>query len=284
LYKYQKEHLPLPYIPGFEASGTVIEVGQEITEYNEGDKVVVLQKSGCFSNEIITKKEQLIMIPYETDLALAASLPVNFFTAFHALNNIVKVFPNSKLLIASAAGGVGGLLVQLASDRHRITGLVGDLGKKEYVDKLGADEVYSYEELPDIKSNFDLVFLASGENINEYLSKLSKNGKLLLYGFHAMVPRRKKDVAKSLWNYFTLPDIRLFDLVYGNKTVAGFNIIKFDTESVEFKGCKEAFEGLAASGILPNQHKINIYKPQDLIDGIDIFSQGTMVGKVVIEF
>ena len=58
LYKYQRQHLPLPYVPGFEASGTITEVGKAISNFNVGDTVAVLKTSSCLSSEIIASPRE----------------------------------------------------------------------------------------------------------------------------------------------------------------------------------------------------------------------------------
>lgn len=107
-YKYQKNHLPLPYTPGFEAAGEVIETYNTTNNCRVGDKVLVLRPYGCFSSEIVARETEIILMPRETDLKWAASLPVNFFTAYHAVYQQVAIPPRQRILIGSAAGGVGG--------------------------------------------------------------------------------------------------------------------------------------------------------------------------------
>ncbi len=284
LYKYQRQHMPAPYTPGFEASGHIIEVGKNVVNLSVGDSVVVLQRQGCLSSEIVADKASVIKIPKDFDMAVAASLPVNFFTASHALNNIVKIFPNSRLLVTSAAGGVGGMLVQLASKQHRVTGLVGLVDKIKYVKKLGAEEAYTYKDFETKSNQFDVILTASGKDIERDLKRLSVNGKIIIYGFHSMVPKSLRGVADAVFNYFKLPNIKPFNLVYKNKTVSGFNIIHLDTESKEFVSSKEDFHALLEKGSLPNLHKIHEYAVEDINTALADLSGGKLTGKIVIKF
>lgn len=284
LYKYQRQYMLTPYVPGFEASGYVLEVGKKITSLGIGDSVVVLQRQGCLSSEIITNIKNVIKIPKELDIAIAASLPVNFFTASHALNNIVKIFPNSKLLVVSAAGGVGGMLTQLASEQHHVIGLVGQKEKIAYVKKLGADEVYTYEDYKTKNDKFDVILTASGKNIESYLERLDVNGKIVIYGFHSMVPKNLRGAVGALFNYLKLPNVRPLDLVYTNKTVSGFNIIHLDTESKEFTSSKEHLLEVLSKGRLPNRHKIHEYEAEEVNAALMDLAGGKLCGKIVIKF
>lgn len=284
LYKYQRQHMPAPYTPGFEASGYIIEVGKDVGGLNVGDNVVVLQRQGCFSSEIIAEAVNVIKIPKEFDMAMAASLPVNFFTASHALDNVVKIFPNSRLLVASAAGGVGGMLIQLASKQHRVTGLVGQEDKVEYVESLGAENVYTYKDFETKSCQFDVALTASGKDIERDLKRLDINGKIIIYGFHSMVPKSLRGITDAIFNYFKLPNIKPFNLVYTNKTVSGFNIIHIDTESKEFISSKEHFCALLENGDMPNLHKVHEYAAEEINTALTDLAGGKLTGKIVIKF
>jgi len=284
LYKYQHQHMPLPYTLGFEASGIVTEVGPAVSEITVGDKVVALQRSGCFSSEIVTAAENVIKLGSDVDLKLAASLPVNFFTAAHALQNIVKIFPRSNILVTSAAGGVGGILTQLGSQEHRVTGLVGSHSKKEYVQQLGASAVFTYKEFFDTDLLFDVVIVASGKDLDKYQTKLKKNGKMIVYGFHSLVPRGIEGVVSAVVNYFKLPTFKPFDLVYENKTVSGFNIIHLSPDSNEFRSLKNYFLELMNKNNLPSQHKISEYALEDINAALKDLAGGNTEGKIVIKF
>lgn len=284
LYTYQRRHLPLPYVPGFEASGTVRAVGSEVSGFAVGDQVVVLQRYGCFSSEITANTENLILLPEGTDLAWAASLPVNFFTASHALNNIVRVFPKSEILVTSAAGGVGGMLVQLAAEGHVVTGLVGSEKKKGYVKKLGAHHVHTYEEFGSQDKKFALILVASGKDLEQYLDQLEKNGKLVVYGFHSLVPKNLKQVFKAVVNYMRLPSVKPFDLVYENQTVSGFNIIHLEPKEREFSWIKKQFLELNETGDLPDRHTVHEYDFARINEALEDLADGNVAGKIVIKF
>jgi NADPH:quinone reductase-like Zn-dependent oxidoreductase len=284
LYKYQRKNMPLPYIPGFEASGVIVEVGEMISELSVGDKVVVLQRSGCFSSEIITKETNVIKIPQSTDLAWAASLPVNFFTAAHCLYNIVNIFPGSNLVVTSAAGGVGGMLVQLASPTHTVFGLVGTEQKKNYVRLLGAHETLTYDEFFKGSQPVDVILVSSGDNLDRYYKKLTTNGKMIMYGFHSLVPKNIKNIIPSIYLYCTLPSFKPFNLVYTNKSISGFNIIHLEPQSAEFLFIKQQFLHLLDTNTMPNKHALRVYDLYAINQALSDLAAGSTVGKVIVKF
>lgn len=281
-YAYQKKQMPLPLTLGFEASGIITEVGSEVTKYSVGEKVLVLMKSGCFSEEIVATAHDLIKIPDGITLDKAASLPVNFFTAWHAIHNIVKIFPNSRILITSAAGGVGGMLTQLTSNDHDVTGLVGSENKIAYASSIGAKKVFLYETFTDTDL-FDVIFLASGTNLRKYIALLSTNGKIINYGFHDLVPRYITDIPKAVFKYLQLPTFKIPSLVYENKTISGFNIIKLSNVSNEYTSAKKAFEEHLASDTLKTP-KITVFPYTEIKKAFEYLESRESIGKILLKF
>lgn len=281
LYKYQKLHMPTPYVPGFEATGTISEIGQR-SSFKVGDTVAVLKRSGCFSEEIIARESEVILLPKDTNLEWACSLLVNFFTAFHALNNIIVIQPGSRILITSAGGGVGGILTQLALRNHHVTSLVGGLEKKQYVKTLGSDEVHQYSEL-NTNEKFDIIFTANGNLFRKFRKMLNPNGKIVLYGFHDMVPNTFLDISKTLWNYLTLSKIDTLELVYKNQTVTGFNTIQLGTNSKEFLNAREAFlEEVFKKALV--KHKIHTFPLTSFDTAFEKLAEKNHIGKILFKF
>ena len=282
LYKYQKENNPLPLTLGFEASGTVLETGSNVDNISIGENVVVLRRFGCFSSEIIANGNEVIKIPNTVPLDIAASLPVNFFTAWHALHNIVNIFPNSKILITSAGGGVGGMLTQLASPNHQVTGLVGLPTKINYVTSLGAQRVYTYKTYK-YDSGYDVIFNSRGNCLKEYENVLTINGKMINYGFHELIPDKWIHYPKLILRYLRLPKFNVPNLVYGNKTIAGFNIIKLKNDSCEYLKTRKAFEKALIEGNLQTP-SITKFEYQDVEKAFVYLESKTSVGKIILKF
>ncbi len=282
LYQYQKKHHALPLVLGFEASGIISEIGTNVHEFEIGDRVIVLKKFGCFSEEIIATEQDLIKIPATVSLEFAASVGVNFFTAWHALNNIVKIFPDSYILITGAAGGVGGMLTQLASQFNTVTGLVSSSDKFEYVKSLGAHAVFCYKRKGNL-GYFDVIFVSSGEQLKKYQPMLNANGKIILYGFNDLIPASWKHYPMTVLKYIQLPKINILHMVYENQSISGFNIIKLTHASKEFIDAKEAFETIFSNKKF-REPKITIFNFTDIEEAFKLIESGKSIGKILLEF
>lgn len=283
LYKYQKKHWLLPCTPGFEASGVVSEVGIDIKDTAVGDNVAAFTHFGCFAEEIIVTEAEIMKVPHETDLAWVASLPVNFFTAYHALNQLVVLPPHGRVLVESAAGGVGGMLVQLASKHHEVVGLVSNEEKRCYVKHLGAETVATYRELATL-GQFDAIFTAEGSRLDAFRQQLRPGGKLICYGFHELVPTTTLAWLRSIALYLQLPRFKVGDLVHHNQTISGFNIIHLQHNSWQYQEAKEAFCDLLAAGRQGTQHEVPVFSVNDYQKAFAALEDRSRVGKVVLRW
>jgi NADPH:quinone reductase-like Zn-dependent oxidoreductase len=280
-YKYQKEYFPLPFVQGFEFGGSIIEVKNKNSEYKIGDEIVGINKFGCFQTEICINEKSIIKIPNEYSLLEATSFPVNFFTAYHALHNLVVVNENSKVLITSGAGGVGSMLIQLCKiSKHQITSSVSSSSKIDYVKGIGADKVIVGENLNNEDKDIDIVFDSSGTfNPIKYKKCLSTNPKIIVYGFNSLLT---KNIFRNIFNYFNLYKPRLFDMVYNNITVSGFNIIKFTEDDKYFEKIKNEFSKLLESKQL-KVPKIRLYNYKEVNKAIESLTDRSNIGKVILE-
>lgn len=103
----------LDLILGDECAGTVLETGSDVRHVAPGDRVIAVTP-GCFSTEVIARSSRVVRCPGNITPAQAATMPVVFLTALHALRETGRLRKGDKVLIHSAAGGVGLAAVQIA--------------------------------------------------------------------------------------------------------------------------------------------------------------------------
>eukprot|EP00873_Tetraselmis_striata_P023894 jgi/Tetstr1/444158/TSEL_032052.t1 len=104
--KYQ-EKPSLPFVPGSELSGEVIEVGPGVASLRPGDAVVAVVSTGAFAAEAVAPEVACWALPPGVDVAAAAGLPIAFGTAHVALALRAGLRPGQVVLVLGAAGGVG---------------------------------------------------------------------------------------------------------------------------------------------------------------------------------
>ena len=106
---------PLPFIPGSEFAGTVVEVADDVEEVAVGDRVFGSAFVGAFAEEVVVPVGALTRTPDDLDDRVAAAFGVAYRTAYHVLRSVAALAPGEELVVLGAGGGVGSAAVQLGA-------------------------------------------------------------------------------------------------------------------------------------------------------------------------
>ena len=183
----------LPFIPGGEVSGVVVEVGSEVKNFLPGQRVVALCGWGGFAEYLVVNRDRVFEIPDEMNFKDAAAIAYNYSTAFYALNQRGNLKGGESILILGAAGGVGLAAVNLAKVMGaKVIAAASNFEKLEICKKQGADFVINYssdnlrEKINEYTGNkgVDLVFdVVGGEIAEKAFRSLGWQGRYLVVGF-----------------------------------------------------------------------------------------------------
>eukprot|EP00891_Asterochloris_glomerata_P006485 jgi/Astpho2/6485/e_gw1.00096.22.1_t len=133
---------PLPFIPGAEVSGEVLEAGRDVRTLSVGEQVCAVTQNGGFASEIVVRESAVVKLPPHSDVAAAAGLPVAFGTAHLALKERANLKAGQTVLILGAGGGVGIAAVQIAKILGaKVIAVARGAKKAEVLYQLGADVV-----------------------------------------------------------------------------------------------------------------------------------------------
>ena len=137
-----------PFTPGSEVAGTVVEVGEEVENASEGDRVVTLLNTGGYAEYAVAPAASLIPIPEDLGPVEAAAIPLQGLTAYHVIKTSGALKEGESVLVHAAAGGVGTLAVQIAKllGAGRVIATAGSPEKLELARSLGADVLVDYTE------------------------------------------------------------------------------------------------------------------------------------------
>ncbi len=235
LYASAKEFVGWPITPGFEFAGTVIAVGEGVSGFAAGAKVFGVTLFGGYSTHVVVPQHQLFPLPSKLEPAQAAGFPAVFLTAYYALFELAHPRPGANILVHSAAGGVGSALVQLGRvSGCRVVGVVGSSHKVETARAMGADVVIdkSREDLwraaeKAAPKGYDVVLDANGvATLGQSYAHLASPGKLVIYGFHSMLPRQggRPNWLKLAWDWLRTPRYNPLTLTNDNTSVLAFNL------------------------------------------------------------
>jgi NADPH2:quinone reductase len=151
---YQRQgiyKMSLPYVIGNEGSGTVEEVGSDVTELAVGDVVAWPQTLGSAAGLVTIPAKNVVKVPAGVSAETAAATMLQGLTAHYLLTSTYAVQPGDWILMHAAAGGVGQVLTQLAKARGaHVIGTVSTEAKAEKARAAGADHVINYSEVSDV--------------------------------------------------------------------------------------------------------------------------------------
>ncbi|MCE9573965.1 MAG: zinc-binding dehydrogenase [Deltaproteobacteria bacterium] len=138
---------PIPYCPGYEVAGTIVEIGREVTGFKVGDRVCALTRFGGYSEEVVTPIDVVWPVPDGVDLVAAAGVPVTYLTAHTCLFDAGALVRGRSVLILGGAGGVGSAALQLLRGTGiTVLATAGSASKCSWMKTQGADHAINYNE------------------------------------------------------------------------------------------------------------------------------------------
>lgn len=138
LYESAKKYVGWPITPGFEFSGEIESKGKNVTDFEIGQKVFGVSLFGAYSRRIRVPKHQIFSLPENFDKNEAAGFLTVALTAWYAMFELARPRAGGWILVHSAAGGVGSMLVQLAKIHGcHVVGVVGASHKVDVVKQSG---------------------------------------------------------------------------------------------------------------------------------------------------
>lgn len=185
---------PLPFTPGSELAGEIVEVGDQVQGWAVGDRVCASVGLGGYTDEIVLDPSQLIRIPPVLGFGQAATMIQSYATAWFTLTRRVPVTAGESVVVLGAAGGVGLAALDVARARGARTiaaastadklSLCADRGADAGIDYSDEDLKTRIRELTD--GGADVVVDPVGGPFTEAaLRGLGTFGRLAVIGFAA---------------------------------------------------------------------------------------------------
>lgn len=248
LYQFKPER---PYAPGGEISGVIEALGDGVTGWKIGDRVIAMLGNGGLAEKVAVEAERLFAIPDNVDFPTAASILMTYGTTIHGLKDRGDIAEGQTVLVLGAAGGVGLSAVELSKAYGaRVVAAVSSEEKAAVARKAGADEVVIYPK-GDIDKDAskalagqfkaavgpkgaDIVYdIVGGAYSEPALRSIRWEGRFLVIGFPAGIPKiplnltllKSCDIRGVFWGAFTAREpeknrqniAELFDLLAAGK-------------------------------------------------------------------
>ena len=302
LYESAKRFVGYPIVPGFDVAGRVAKVGSNVKTLKPGDRVFGCTLFGAYSSRVLVPALQLRPIPEGLSMPRAAALPAVSLTALHALS-LAGHFPekskysNKAILIHSAAGGVGSMLVQMSKilGLGPVVGVVGSSSKVDEAKILGCDVVIdkSTEDLWEAAeraspSGYSTIMDANGvSTLQQSYDHLAATGRLVVFGFHSNLPMGKAALDPMQWVKMAskaskMPTFDPMDMVTSNKSVLGFNLSFFADEA---EIVSDLFDQICAWLKFDRLKvpRVTELELERIVEAHELIQSGKSVGKIVIK-
>ena len=183
-------HQPTPYVPGSEGAGTVVAVGDDVTDVAVGDRVAWHDARGSYAERVVVDAAMTVPVPDGTDLTAAAAVMLQGMTAHYLSRSTFEVKPGTVAVVHAAAGGVGLLLTQMIKTLGgTVIATTSGGPKAALAEQAGADYVTGYGEFG---ATVDLVTDGRGADVvydgvgrdtfDASLAALRRRGCMVLYG------------------------------------------------------------------------------------------------------
>ena len=278
LYQFKP---PFPFSPGSEISGVISSVGEGVTMYKEGDRVMGSIGSGGLREKGVYLEQQLMPLPDSMDFNTAAGFPLNYGTTYHAFKQRGELKAGQSVLVLGAGGGLGITAIHIAKAMGaRVIAAASSQEKIDLCKKEGADEgiIYERDMDRDLQKKFsdqikeatgggvDMIYdLVGGDYAEPALRAIARHGKYLVIGFTAGIP-------KMPLNLTLLKECQIIGVFWGQ--FAGVE------QSENQQNFKELFDLHAEGKIKP--FVTESYKLEDAAKAIKVLEDRKVLGKVVV--
>eukprot|EP00602_Paraphysomonas_sp_CaronLab_P001599 CAMPEP_0185032168 /NCGR_PEP_ID=MMETSP1103-20130426/20067_1 /TAXON_ID=36769 /ORGANISM="Paraphysomonas bandaiensis, Strain Caron Lab Isolate" /LENGTH=356 /DNA_ID=CAMNT_0027567963 /DNA_START=230 /DNA_END=1300 /DNA_ORIENTATION=- len=304
LYESALRYVGWPIVPGFDFSGTVMWAGPS-SGFEEGDAVFGFTLFGAYSSRIMVPCHQIRRVPKGLGMEVAAAVPAVAGTALHAVS-LTGAWPQQKVitcnkavLVHSAAGGVGSMLLQVCKlcGFSPIVAVVGSAHKVSVCRELGADVVIDRSSCAggDIwpavhqasTGGYVAVFDATGvDTLAKSYEHLAQCGRLITYGFHSNLPKASHILSPFAWlnmisGILKMPKFDAMAMVVESRAVMGFNLSFFAEEHALIHEYMEQIVSWLESDKI-KVAEVTVFEMKDIAKAHQLIQSGMSVGKIVV--
>jgi NADPH:quinone reductase len=266
---------PLPFIPGLEVAGEVMDVGAEVSNCKPGDRVMGWVPWGGYATEVIMSAWAAVPVPKAMTWEEAAAFPICYGTAYGAFSQKrVQLQAGETVLVHGAAGGVGLAAVDIAKAMGAV--VVATAGSEEKLrtcSEYGADHVINYRDssirdaVKAAVGGVDVVLdPVGGDVFDQSLRCTNRDGRLIVIGFTSGT------IQKIPANYLLLKNISVAGY--------GFSIYSRADHAHYARVFAELGEMYDAGKLTPKIH--NVAPLAETADALRSLLDRSVIGKVVV--
>lgn len=276
LYQFKPS---FPFSPGSEGAGLISAIGDNVHNFEVGDKVSFMCGWGAFAEKLAINQKQVIQMPEGMTFELASVTQIAYGTSYHALIQRGRLSKDDEVLILGCSGGVGLAALDIAKAHNaRVVAGVSSQEKADLCKEYGADEIviYGSEKLDkdgqkDLsnklkekskKGGFDIIYDPIGDCYSEpALRSINWKGRYLVIGFAAgEIPKiplnlallKGCEIVGVFWGAFTghEPKQNISNIIEIGKLMSNKKINPFISKQLPMQSATEAIKLIADRKVL----------------------------------
>ncbi len=277
------------FVPGLEYAGEIIGVGEGVGNLTVGQKVMGVTRFGGYATHLNIDARYAIPLPENWSFEEGAAFLVQGLTAYYALFELGNLKAGQRVLIHSAAGGVGILANRMAKAAGAITiGTVGRESKVPFLNDEGVDHqiVRGKDFEQKLQESLggqplELILDCIGGKIFKIGFKtLAPMGRVVVFGSaHYARPGDRPNYFHLIWKYLRRPKIDPQQLPQINKSLLGFNLIYL----YEQADLMHDLIGKIYALNIAAPHIGHTFAFDELPDALRLFLTGKTMGKVIVK-
>lgn len=268
--------VPVPFVPGSEYAGVVVEAAEGVSGVVVGDVVASTSLYGAFAEEVTVAAEAVWLVPDGVDQATAAAFGVAHRTSYHVLRSVACIQAGEELVVLGAGGGVGLAAVQLGiAMGATVTAVASSQEKLDAAASYGATTLIDHRQVDlrgalrdAVPGGADVVVDPVGGDLAEpAFRSLGWGGRFVTVGFASG----------------TIPRLPLNLVLLKGASVLGFEFLSFATHRFDEMNRNEGelTDLLAKGDVLP--HIGASFGLDRVAEALQFVADGRAVGKVVIQ-
>jgi NADPH:quinone reductase-like Zn-dependent oxidoreductase len=222
----------LPCVVGYEVSGTIDQVGAGAGDLAVGDRVFAMPRFGGYTDTLVVPAGLAVRMPAKMTFEEAAALPVVYLTAHHAMLFTGPLPRGAKILVHSAAGGVGLAVIQIAKTRDCTIFGTASASKLDFLREQGcqhpidaaSDWVAAVRAIVGDRGLDVVLDPVGGASWTKGYDLLGPCGRLVVYGMSSAASGTRRSLLHAGWELMKVRKHSPMQLMSDNKTVTGVNM------------------------------------------------------------
>ncbi|MEY8291044.1 NADPH:quinone reductase [Carnobacteriaceae bacterium 52-44] len=187
----------LPYVPGYDATGVIEEVGSSVNHFKKGDRVFLSafsaeRNTGTYAEKVVTDAKNVFRLPDNISFKEGAALGIPVFTAYKAIFLKANVRAGETVLVHGASGSVGSMAVQMAkaigatvigtSSTEEGRQTILDLGADHAMDHISEDNKEELLNITNEQGPDVIIEMLANANLETDMQVIVKYGRIIIVG------------------------------------------------------------------------------------------------------